>query len=736
MTLISDKTTPAASRVLRDKLEASELLFEETGRYQGIDDLEIARTQPMEYERLHSRLLSTVISTRETVKHIAASPGTREVGEFVIALYTPEGEAITLSTGIMVHVHTLSEFIKFMIRNGYEDNPGIREGDIFENNESWAGGVHTPDVQTVTPIYYEGELVAWVGSVTHELDVGTAEGGGMCMMSAERFSEGLHVSAEKVGEDDDLRADYLIRLRMGLRNPDWWILDSKSKIAGMIMVREAVHKVIDEFGLDFYKQATRELIEENRRQFQRRVRRTLVPGVYRASHHQVFRWANEQFVHPFSKKDMGQVVPIEITVGADGSLDMDFEGASRWDFHPYNCTPSSMNGGLWVTLVQVLAYDGKVNDGAYLAVKQHLPKGSVINVDYPAAGTSLAWWTLIPLYSNWVRLMSMGFFARGFIEEVFQCTPTEMFNAAGFQPDGRPLGVTNFELAAGSSGARAVWDGIDHSHQLWNPEAVSSDIEIWELVIPKMYMTRSLATDRHGMGRFRAGTSWETLYKVHNTTMLTVILGGVEQGGVVFQKGLFGGYPNPGPRYFYAKDTNLGELIDGGGDLPSTLGECEEWLADGRLTASEHRFSHGPLWTPSLTSDGGDLVGLYYTGGAGYGDPLEREPYRIVDDLVMGILSVEFAEKAYGVVVHEQRDVDGTTWEVDEKATRQRRDERRKARLEQSEPVSEWWARQRENAREPWSEPAIVNLYEKSALLSEKIPNEYKAFWQIETWPY
>jgi acetone carboxylase alpha subunit len=60
------------------------------------------------------------------MKYIASSPAIRDFEEFVIGLYTPEGDAIALSTGIMVHVHTLSEFIKFMIRNGYEDDPQIR----------------------------------------------------------------------------------------------------------------------------------------------------------------------------------------------------------------------------------------------------------------------------------------------------------------------------------------------------------------------------------------------------------------------------------------------------------------------------------------------------------------------------------------------------------------------------------------------------------------------------------
>jgi acetone carboxylase alpha subunit len=724
------RDVPESKLSLRAQLEQSERLFRETGCYRGLRELELARRSPLRYERLHSRLLSAVISARETVKLIASSPGTREVGEFVIALYTPEGDAIVLSTGIMVHVHTLSEFIKFLIRQGYEEDPGIRPGDIFENNESWAGGVHTPDVQTVTPIFHDGEIVGWVGSVTHELDTGTVEGAGMVLMQAERYGEGLHVSAEKVGENDAYRRDYLVRLRMNLRQPDWWILDGKSKLAGMIMVREAVLGVIEEFGLEFYRRATRELIEEGRRNFLRRVKRTCVPGRYRASHHQVFRFADSPYVHPFARKDTGQLVPISFEVARDGSIAIDFEGASRWDFHPCNCTPSSMDGGLWITLIQVLAYDGTVNDGAYHAVRQHLPKGSVVNVDSPAAGTSVAWFTLIPAYSNWVRLLSMGWFARGFLEEVFQSTPGDIFNAAGFDSSGRPIGVTNFELAAGSSGARAVWDGIDHSHQLWNPEAVASDIEVWELAIPKLYLTRTLAQDHHGIGRFRGGTSWEALYWIHRTPMLSVVLGGVDQGGVVFQKGLFGGYPGPGSRFFYAKDTNVAELAARGADLPRTLEECARWLADGRLRASRYQFSSGPLWTPALAE--GDLVGLYYTGGAGYGDPLEREPRRVLADVEMGVVSPGFARKAYGVVLLER---DGE-WTVDVEETRRLREQRRRERLRDSVPVEQWWREAREAARVGAVSEPIAELYRKSAALSPKIPEEYRSFWQIEQWPY
>ena len=84
----------------------------------------------------------------------------RELGEICFALYTPEGDNVALSTGIIVHVHTMSEAIKFMVRNGWEDNPGIQPGDIFANNQPTIGDVHNADVQTFVPIFTRttGEL--------------------------------------------------------------------------------------------------------------------------------------------------------------------------------------------------------------------------------------------------------------------------------------------------------------------------------------------------------------------------------------------------------------------------------------------------------------------------------------------------------------------------------------------------------------------------------------------------
>src|SRR5207245_10844038 len=116
---------------------------------------------PVTVEMLLTGLRSSVVSARGTSKRISASPGVREVGESVVGLYTPEGDSVVFSFGIMVHVHTMSRFIKWMVRNDYEDDPGIHPGDIFANNDAFIGNVQVPDVMDVVPIYYNGALIAW-----------------------------------------------------------------------------------------------------------------------------------------------------------------------------------------------------------------------------------------------------------------------------------------------------------------------------------------------------------------------------------------------------------------------------------------------------------------------------------------------------------------------------------------------------------------------------------------------
>ena len=247
-----------------EMLAESERLLAETGRYHGTETLALKASDPIRYEKIFSRLRGGIIGARDTALNISASPVVREVGELCFGLYTPEGDSITLSTGIMAHVHTMSEAIKHMVRSEYEDDPGIKPGDIFVNNDPQLGDVHNADVQTLLPIFWEGELLGWAAGVTHELDVGAPQPAGMPIGTVSRYEDGWILSCQKVGAHDRLFRDYENRVTTAVRTPFYWVLDERCRIAGCQLIRDSVLRLIREEGLDTYKRLMREVIEDTR----------------------------------------------------------------------------------------------------------------------------------------------------------------------------------------------------------------------------------------------------------------------------------------------------------------------------------------------------------------------------------------------------------------------------------------------------------------------------------------
>src|SRR5687767_4546033 len=301
---------------LDEMLAESERLFAESGSYYGLSgELDLKDSDPIGYEKLFARLRGGLVSARETALNISASPIVRELGELCFALYTPEGDSIALSTGIIVHVHTMSDAIKFMVRNGWEDNPRIRPGDIFANDDPTIGDVHNADVQTFVPIFWEDELVAWAGGVTHVLDIGAKTPGGVPFGPITRLDDGLDLPCMKIGENDELAAWHLKRCELQTRAPMYYLLDEKTRLAGCHLIREAVERVILEEGIDSFIQFSREVIEEGRRSFKSRIREMTVPGRYRSPAFCELTLSDKEGLPAQARRDLVMHSPFEVRIG-------------------------------------------------------------------------------------------------------------------------------------------------------------------------------------------------------------------------------------------------------------------------------------------------------------------------------------------------------------------------------------------------------------------------------------
>lgn len=713
---------------LRDRLLESERLMEKTGCYDGITELKLRREDPLKFETLHTKLRSFCVGAREMARRISASPGVREVGEMVVAIYTPEGDAVALSNGIMVHVHTMSRFIKWMIRNGYEENPGINPGDIFANNDAFIGTVQVPDVMDVVPIYHEGELVGWAGAVCHELESGGITPGGDVCLAQERFTEGLFVCAEKIGTNDEIRRDYVIRCERNLRMPIYWVLDEKAKVAACIEMRESVTEIIAEVGLAYWKRVMKEFIEEGRRSQLARTRQLTVPGIYRGHTFYGHVTEGKPGFQPLGPANWLYNMPIEMEITADGHMVLDFDGTQPWGFHSMNCTPGGMDGGMFVTLTQHMNFEGLVNDGAWMATELKLPAGTWTNPDSEFAATATSWALLLPAYGVFQRLLSRAFIARGFVEEAFVGqVNSPMIEMGGVSQYGTQFGMAHFECAAAGSGALAIKDGLDTAYVGWNPESDMGNIEIWEQNMPMLYIGRSIFADSGGAGKYRGGCSFLSTWLIHKTPHLRLVTS--EHSSRVYDNaGMCGGYPAPTcQKHRSARNTNIDEVIKKQKPLPHGIGTNPEHSEIEARIKGDHETSEGPYIT--APHEAGDIFAHAYNGGGGYGDVLERNPAKVAYDVENGFVTAAAAEGVFGVVLAENEKTDRL--EVDAKATAKRRNKMREKRRKRAVPVSEWLENESKRVKAGKLAPEVKLMYGAAMKLSPRFAKEFRAFWSL-----
>jgi acetone carboxylase, alpha subunit len=688
-------------------LAASERVFAETGSYAGLTgELKMKDTDPIGYEKLFARLRGGLVSARETALNISASPIVRELGELCFALYTPEGDSIALSTGIIVHVHTMSDAIKFMVRHGWEDNPRIRPGDIFANDDPTIGDVHNADVQTFVPIFWEDELIAWAGGVTHVLDIGASTPGGVPVGPTNRLDDGIDLPCMKIGENDELAQWHLIRCQKQTRAPMYYLLDERTRLAGCHMVREAVERVVLEEGIDRFKQFSREVIEEGRRSFKARIREMTVPGRYRSATGFDVTFADKVGLPARARRDFLMHAPFEVRIGGDGDYALDMDGASSWGWHSMNCTPSGMQGAIWVQFTQTLICNDKVNDGAYLAIETNFPEGTIANLGDAEGSTGIAWAFLQPAFTGFPRTLSRALQARGFIEEVIApySTSGNVIQGGGIDQYGNSSAIMNFEIAAQGMGGKYVLDGTDTCAAMFNPEGDAGDVEMWELICPMTYLSRRIKANTGGAGRHRGGSSFESLLVVHGTEFWELQNLGSTR---ILASGLFGGYPGSASYVHNIKGADLVERAQRGEAYPLADGSFDDpalMEIQGERTYKQDNFTTLEPFAE------GDLYLSVMKGGPGLGDPLLRPVAQVERDVEEGHLLPRFAESIYGV---------------------SDRDAYRRRRLERGRPVREWWAAERERVLAGDFIDAVKVGYAESMKLSERFAAEFRGFWDL-----
>lgn len=695
---------------LKTRINEQAASFLKTGQYEP--DLSQKDKDPIGFEVLFTRLMQTTLNAREVASLISASPAVREQGEIIFGLYTPEGDAICLSTGLMIHVHTISRAIKWMIANDYEKRIGCNQGDYFFNNDSFIGGGHPSDQMLITPFYIDGELEGWIGGLTHVTEVGAVEPGSLGSSITSRFAEGLILPCTKIGEHDELRQDFDVLVERSVRSGIPWLTDNRAKLTGLKMIRESVTAVVEEIGLETYRKMGREYIEDTLRATREKVKRSLYPGRYRD-----VGWRG---VTLEGQESLLQA-PAEMFVSRDGKIRLDFDGLSAARNQPFQSTLPLFEGMLFNALIQHLFYDLRYNDGTFLAIDLNVPLGSACNPADIFLPTIL--WG--PAYAGQVatgQCVSRGYYAMGYREEVHASGALVSGNLAGGTDQyGRPFGSHCFEFAASGMFATSFMDGLDTAISDFNPEGDMGDAEIWEQSMPPIWLAREIRKDGGGFGKFRGGSGIHSLYMIPEGQPLD--MGSFGTAPIFTSPGMMGGYPAPALYAWVGRNTNLKELIDEQRPIPGSEGDP----ADPdfvKYVEADWTFVHGQNYA-TRPIEPFSLFSVTSGDGSGYGDVLERRPDLVAADLVRGVTTLRSALEVYGVVV------DPTTLEVDLEATDKQRLAIRQERLSRGKPSAEYRRQTRERVvAKDFPEP-VAALYRDVLTNSAKFATEFKTFWDL-----
>jgi N-methylhydantoinase B len=611
------------------------------------DAVDASGIDAITFEVIRHRLAAITEEQAITLKSVSGSPVVTDATDFNNGIYLADGSIVTMGPQVLFHTGTMSSVIRH-ITGSFADNPGINDGDMFILNDPYRGAVHQPDVSIVAPIFHGGKHVAWAGSCAHQLDVGGMNFGSWAVEATEVQQEAMLLPGVKLVEGGVLRED-LWQMIMGMtRLPMILGLDLKAMIAANNVAAKRLGEVMERYGADLVGNVMHAEIAASERQLRARLR-DLPDGTFRAA----------DFLEHDGHENELYDVRLAVTKAGDG-LTFDFTGSSSQAPGFINCTYSGLVGAVFTALLPILAPDIRWNAGILSPVTVLAPEGSIVNASWPApvsSGTVSAVWVATNV--SVVALSRLAACSPATAGQSAAVTKGSMMvlTLAGQDRDGGPFGTFLLDSTAGGGGAYADHDGLNASGDYCVPRPSIANVESNEAGGPLLYLYRRLVPDTGGPGRMRGGNAVGLAITPHDVNELHAMLigHGIE---VPNSTGLFGGMEGSCNQTALRPSDGaspVGRIVDHASMLESP---------ETRLLGAKPGF---------FTLREHDVLAYSFQGGGGYGDPLDRDPELVLQDVADAMVSEELAGSIYGVVIADAA--------VDEAGTASRRESRRRERL-------------------------------------------------------
>jgi len=325
---------------------------------------------PVMLEIFNNLFMSIAEQMGMVLENTAASVNIKERLDFSCAVFDQAGDLIANAPHMPVHLGSMSESIKTVIRERAET---MRKGDAYILNAPYNGGTHLPDVTIIKPVFDPAgkEVIFYVASRGHHADIGGKTPGSMPPDSTTVEEEGIlldNVQLVEAGRflEDDIRR-ILADSPYPARNIDTNIADFQAQLAACEKGMQELLRMVDHFGLDVVHAYMRH-VQDNAEESVRRVLDVLHDG---------------EFCY---EMDDGYKVCVKITLDKTARrATIDFTGTSPQHPHNYNA-PSAVCRAAVLYVFRCLVDDEiPLNEGCLKPLEVIIPEGSMINPRYPAA---------------------------------------------------------------------------------------------------------------------------------------------------------------------------------------------------------------------------------------------------------------------------------------------------------------------------------------------------------------
>jgi N-methylhydantoinase B len=538
-----------------------------------------------------NRLIAVVEEQAQTLVRTAFSTSVREAGDLSAGVFDLEGRMLAQAvTGTPGHVNSMAVAVTHFL----ERYPvaQMQAGDHYLTNDPWLGTGHLHDFTLVSPAFYRGQPIALFASTVHVVDVG---GRGFGPDGRQVFEEGLCVPIMPLARAGQPNADLLGIVRANVREPIQVEGDLFSLMACNEKGAERLCAMMDEFRIDSLDALAEHICTHSREATLAQIGK-LPFGIYRNS------VTIDGYDHPIE-------LTATLTISKNG-IHVDYTGTSPVSSFGIN-VPLLYTTAYTAFGVKCLVAPAIPNNAGSLApITVSAPEGSILNAPRPCA----------------VAIRHV--IGQVLPDVVFGCLHQALPNGAPAEgasalwipqlrgghgvsdtaAGGTPFNVLSFH--AGGTGARPGKDGLSATAF---PSGVKSvPVEIVESIAPVVIWRKEYRIDSGGAGRTRGGLGQ------------TMEIGSAENA----------------PFSVYAMFERIEHPARGrAGGHDGAAGRIS--LASGAMLRGKGQQTIPP----------GELLRLELPGGAGFGDPRERDPAKVKADCEDGLVSADAAETIYGVKI-------------------------------------------------------------------------------------